>query len=75
MRNNHLNQFTSNKYKFMFESCIHFPVENKTKHILVVDGKYKRRYDFLTREEILVWRRKFKEVIGEQLNTKFVAFN
>lgn len=62
---NHLNQFkTSYRYKFIFEDCIHFPIDkNGVKHILVLDNK--RRYDFLDENEIQTWKEYFGEVNGE----------
>lgn len=58
----HLNQFANSAYKyiFRFEKCIHFPIENSIKHILIVEGK--RRYEFLRTSEIQKWKSKFKEL-------------
>lgn len=61
MIKNHLNQFPGYKHQFVFETCIHFPINAKVKHLLVVDKK--RKYDMLNTFEILEWRRKFGEII------------
>lgn len=62
MKDNHLNQFTdnSNNFRFIIEDCIHFPVNMTAKHVLVIDGD--RKYEFLGDDEVLDWKRKFKEI-------------
>lgn len=59
MKYNHLNQFTTTGYTFLFESCIHFSIDSRVKHILVTEGK--RSYDFLDQDDILKWKLRFKE--------------